>query len=153
MKLNDEWYQRSAGTAEGKGFRRGRLTRIVTKRRTLVYQPTKKMLLDPESFICSPQRGHACMASQQWTLAELQSGQRFRKLGTTSGSSIRPPPWNSIGTSTRDLHPRQCLVSTVAIGALSGASQTSAVYPQEWHLYSDVVLRFTPRYWIKLAGK
>jgi hypothetical protein len=51
-----------------------------------------------------------------------------------------------MGTSTRDLQPRQCLVSTVAIGALSGASQTCAEYPQEWHLYSNVVLRLPPEF-------
>ncbi len=49
-----------------------------------------------------------------------------------------------MGTSTRDLQPRQCLVSTVAIGALSGASQTCAEYPHALHLYFNVLLRFAP---------
>jgi len=44
------------------------------------------------------------------------------------------------------LHPRQCRVSTVAIGALSGSFQTSAEYPHALHIYLDVVLKVPPHY-------
>jgi hypothetical protein len=42
------------------------------------------------------------------------------------------------------LQPRQCLVSTVAIGALSGSSQTSAEYPHALHLYFELLLMIAP---------
>jgi|FLOH01.1.fsa_nt_gi hypothetical protein len=35
-------------------------------------------------------------------------------------------------------NPGQCLVSTVVIGALSGASQTFAEYPHALHLYFEI---------------
>ena len=37
-------------------------------------------------------------------------------------------------------------MSTVAIGAISGASQTSAEYPQDIQIYFDVVLNVPPHY-------
>jgi len=42
-------------------------------------------------------------------------------------------------------------MSTVAMGALSGASHARAEYPQALHLYFDVVFRFTPDLLIELA--
>jgi hypothetical protein len=41
-------------------------------------------------------------------------------------------------------------VSTVAIGALSGTSQTLAEYPQELQTYLELVLKRTPQYELNL---
>ena len=43
-------------------------------------------------IICPEHLGQPSFTAQGTTFVELQSGQRFRKLGTTSESPIRPPP-------------------------------------------------------------